>query len=440
MIKKTSSFLLILFFLSQSCSDPATETQTSLSRDQVLEDVKTWFSEKPGSGAKKNKRDLSEPLVAWGDAKIFRRGLDKFVISAPVLNYSRTGRSTFQLIVFRDNDKVLAGFIVEVIPDQAYIKKEKRGRDRNFSGQVKILTASGKRIKTQKFVEGHEVDFYSENTSTLRTATGEDDWWDDGEPIYLDEVEIIAESWENDTYYVWIDDPWWDDYGTDWDESDNWDDSWIYDDYNGDGNMDMAIPSPVPASPPEVINNIKDPCVKNVASNLTNTSVANRINEIINDVFADTNNKVNLILNEDNTQNVPARTQVTSTGDPFNVTITLNSDMLSNSSQEYIAAIVYHEAIHAYLDQSGYSQNQLEQHVEIAENYISALQDALLELFPSLPTQDAIGLGLRGLGDLMDDNPAYWNNLINGLGYDTNAQLIQDTDAYRNSDTGTACN
>jgi hypothetical protein len=190
---------------------------------------------------------------------------------------------------------------------------------------------------------------------------------------------------------------------------------------------------------PQVVNNIQNPCVRNIANSLTDVEFANQINELINDVFGDTNNKVNVILNEDNTLPSRARTQVTSEGDPFDVTITLNATWLAASSQEYIADVIYHEAIHAYLNATGYSRDQLEQHVEIAENYVLALKAALLELFPDMDEQDATGLSLRGLNDVMEHNPSYWNTLLNDMGYTSHEHLLQETNPFQAGSEGTIC-
>lgn len=439
MIKKTSYLIFSLLLVFQSCQESAPAFRAETNSEQVINDIKTWFANSNDNLAliPKNERDIDKHRVDWEHVRLLRRGHERYIATMPVISRSRTGRSVFQLVAYVDRDKIIAGFIIEVIPDRAYLKKEKNAHARDFSGQVKLLAANGKRIRTQKFVDGIEVDFYMFNKTTLRMNSGEDDWWNGGEDTWLNEVVVVGESYdpESDTYLTWVDDPWWNDYGNDWEEWSNWADDWVYEDFNNDGNMDIGIPVEMS---PDVTNNVENECVNSVVANLQNSSLTNRINEVINNVFADNNNTVNLTINEDNSLNATARTQVISF-DPFVVTITINSNSLVNTSQEFIAAVVYHEAIHAYLDQSGYSLSQLEQHVEIATNYIGYLQDAMLDIFPNMSTQDAIGLGLLSLHDMSIGNVGYWNNMIQEMGYSSTQALLDDTQKYLDGSGGTAC-
>jgi len=179
MLKKTFYCLLVLISISQSCNEPA--KQLSTSSDKVLNDVKAWTNRaSKSSSIAKNERDLASPIFSWEDTKVQSIGPNLFVISTPVLNKSRTGRSAFQMVNVWIKGKI-RGFIIELIPDQAYIDKAKFVLDNKFSGQIKTLSVSGKRLRTHKYVNGKEVDFYKGAISSLRVQE-EGGTGDDGDP------------------------------------------------------------------------------------------------------------------------------------------------------------------------------------------------------------------------------------------------------------------
>ncbi|HEY8938128.1 MAG TPA: hypothetical protein VIM65_23055 [Cyclobacteriaceae bacterium] len=186
-----------------------------------------------------------------------------------------------------------------------------------------------------------------------------------------------------------------------------------------------------------IYNNTYSDCIRHVTDNLINSDLRNDVNTMINTGFGMTSS-TNLTLEEDESLTVPGRTVVTNDSNPLNVTIYLDTDLKSSSS-EYVASVVYHEAIHAYLNANNYSRDQLEQHVEIAENYINQLSKAILEVFPNLAVKDCNGLALRGLKDIMTSNPTYFNDLIHKYNFSSVEEITSLTDGYRNGTKGTAC-
>lgn len=114
------------------------------------------------------------------------------------------------------------------------------------------------------------------------------------------------------------------------------------------GNSDGTVPTYTSDEDKEIIDSLQGyPCAQEVLKKLPN--LENRISAWLNKVFNNTteNNitfRVSTKLGSKvdgawNTNNAIGSTQ----------TISLNADMLSKASQEYIAATMFHEALHGYL-------------------------------------------------------------------------------------------
>ena len=85
------------------------------------------------------------------------------------------------------------------------------------------------------------------------------------------------------------------------------------------------------------------------------------------------------------------------------------------------------------------SYNKMDQHYEIAQNYISWIQEVLMQSFPNITKEDAGGLSVRFLADVNRDNPDCFNELIVELGYESLEELVEKTDQYRDGQKGTKC-
>ena len=81
----------------------------------------------------------------------------------------------------------------------------------------------------------------------------------------------------------------------------------------------------------------------------------------------------------------------------MNIEIKLNSDVLPNASEQYIAVTILHETLHAYFRQTG----QLDDHNEMVNNYIPWFESTLKTLYPSMSPEDAEALAYGGLTDSM---------------------------------------
>ncbi|HFK5528960.1 TPA: hypothetical protein ACGZ99_003032 [Elizabethkingia anophelis] len=118
------------------------------------------------------------------------------------------------------------------------------------------------------------------------------------------------------------------------------------------------------------------PCAYEVAQLLPN--LENNISTLLKDTFGNNNKtnitfKVDAIESEDPNYIINAATNYPPIEDgKFNATVTLNKEMVQVATQEYIASVMYHEIVHAYL---GYEYNILgpsafEQKYPAMETYV----------------------------------------------------------------------
>jgi hypothetical protein len=87
-------------------------------------------------------------------------------------------------------------------------------------------------------------------------------------------------------------------------------------------------------------------------------------------------------------------------GTETKTTITFNNSQLgNNSTREYIAATILHEAVHAWINfKYPVPVEAAQQHNLMAStSRFNTMRDALLEIYPNLSPQDAIDLTWGGL-------------------------------------------
>jgi hypothetical protein len=448
-------FGLILTFFSCS-DDPIISEQDNYNS---IEHAQKWFEQNVSISSPLNGRISSRPKnISWKDGISYAKDKTQ-TVEVPIqyeteliaypqnTNKNASYKNLTKLLMFDDGKGGYNIFIMRIMPDISSLPElEKNNYDKkvnSFTGDIIYYTWEGSPIVYARYENGKRIEWnYIEQASKNGDTSGaritnecytiEVKWYQivciDGycsSPIYL-----------GSDYYDYCP------IGS----IPNYDE----DVYPGDlyGGGSSGSPGNYQPVLDIITNNLTTPCLKNIISNLTNKNLANDINIAINKIF-NNNSNTNLIINENpnltsqNTgQPIPATTNVTSNGNPFEVTMTLNPTMLKSSSSEYVAATVYHEAMHAYLNTlPDQSRDQLEQHVEMATSYVNWLIGALQEVFPNLNNKTAAGLALRGLGDMMRNNPSYWNSLIQGFEFSNNQELVTLTDSYRDGgNTGTPCN
>ena len=112
--------------------------------------------------------------------------------------------------------------------------------------------------------------------------------------------------------------------------------------------------------------------------------------------------------------------------------ITLNTDIMENASQEYIAVTLMHEVLHAYLGAYfGIDRSNDVQHPLMVENYcVDFMANALRSMFPNMSMDDALALSWQGL----DNTPSY-----NAKSLAERFRLQTINDNYKSHVNGTIC-
>ena len=185
----------------------------------------------------------------------------------------------------------------------------------------------------------------------------------------------------------------------------------------GDGGDDPNNPNPQPSpcSVPvvaDIINKVKDTCLHNMVQAAIDRNIQYNLTQSINSIFGAGSN-FNLTFLDGSIPNsngkiVDAETDVV--GQPtyyllgarkiyhtMDINITLNSNSLPNTTQEYITVSILHETLHAYFKQTG----QIDDHDEMVNNYIPWFESALRAIYPNIPPADLEALAYGGLMDSM---------------------------------------
>lgn len=146
-------------------------------------------------------------------------------------------------------------------------------------------------------------------------------------------------------------------------------------------------------------NQLTTPCLSNTADKVLNPNLASTYNNLIQDVF-NKNDKVNLTLKEGPLEpDKTAKTSpLTSVNGIINIDITLDPAKLLGGSQEYVAAVIYHECFHALIKSlSNNSYPSDDQHVAMFTTYLNLLASGLHIAYPNMQPGDGKGLILAGL-------------------------------------------
>ena len=164
----------------------------------------------------------------------------------------------------------------------------------------------------------------------------------------------------------------------------------------GGGSGDQALPSV------QYWNNVTDPCLKKLVDRVL-SSVTLVTTTLNNNYFG--NNAYYAMSYHDAALGSSGTTVTNGQTNPSIYTapdgiryidITLNSDVLTNTSQEFAAITIMHEALHAMLLADGAAATNFAQHNEIANKYVSDLANSLFALF-GMTQLDAYALAWSGL-------------------------------------------
>lgn len=165
---------------------------------------------------------------------------------------------------------------------------------------------------------------------------------------------------------------------------------------------------PIPCPPPPVVNlppvttiitnNVTNPCLKKMVDATIISGMSTQINSLIRNVFGGSTSinldfeDVNTLPNYADGKTLPNNGVANGSLDAH---IQLNVNLLPNYSQEYVARVIMHEALHAYMDSKGIVAD--EEHETMVINYVSQMASSLRTMFPNLSESDAKNLSLGGL-------------------------------------------
>jgi hypothetical protein len=133
-----------------------------------------------------------------------------------------------------------------------------------------------------------------------------------------------------------------------------------------------------------ITNNITDQCLNEVYNKITEQIYKNKLSTLLRNFQV--SDQITISLNTDNTlaDNVYGRAYQQLNSEIYN--IDLHTDVLKKCSQEFIASVYFHEAIHVFLKehQDSWVSKTSSEHLEMLENYCDQLVESVQEIFPSL--------------------------------------------------------
>jgi hypothetical protein len=189
-----------------------------------------------------------------------------------------------------------------------------------------------------------------------------------------------------------------------------------------------------------IYEDVEDPCIRQQIEKAINSNFKTKFSSILESIF-EKEIQINLIItdkeplssDQDGTAVIEGITQT-----KMDIKISLNKEILRNSTKEYIFGTINHELAHVILFEAlrnSYPQEEVE-HQFIHLRYFNFLENSLLFNFPNLSTTDKEGHAKALVwGGLQGTNA--WKN----LGNDT-VSIKHINHLYRNSNNGvgTTCN
>ncbi|PSL47514.1 hypothetical protein CLV51_102371 [Chitinophaga niastensis] len=183
----------------------------------------------------------------------------------------------------------------------------------------------------------------------------------------------------------------------------------------------------------DINDKFKTPCFSSTLAEVRNDALQNTVSKILNNIFG-SSDKLNLDFVEANLK--PGEDGETDggsvSGDYRNLTITLNTTDLKNSSKEYVAATILHEVIHGYF--RAVNENKLLDHNDMGLFYIDKMAAGIKEVYPTISNDDATALAWGGVhesyawSELVRKDPAAAKKIL-----DTNTK-------YKAGTSGIKCN
>lgn len=169
----------------------------------------------------------------------------------------------------------------------------------------------------------------------------------------------------------------------------------------------------------KIINDISDPCLKALITNLQNANkLTNAIGGILQNVFGENNNITLTFKQDDNLKDkegTPVAGQALKSIDGKNYSIYLNSSLLNQYSQEFQTLTIMHEVLHNYFFAENFSKIP-NGHTRMLNDYINQMSKSLEDLYPQLKSDPKVSIALC------------FANLMGSIGVKTNQIKHSDFD------------
>lgn len=197
-----------------------------------------------------------------------------------------------------------------------------------------------------------------------------------------------------------------------------------------------------------IVVDLKDPCLKKIVNEVVANDVKLKTGNLLFNVFKQTED-FNLSFYQSSFMPplLGGTAQATSglvsnNGNvkKLDVSITLNGVSLPNSSQEYVAVVIIHEAVHAYLFSKGFFNNSIDQHEVMWVNYVDQIA-AYLNQYYNTDSNVARVLATEGLQNTFGSKitDAVYKSLNSGNN-DPSIQRANLIEEYRTGSKGKKCN
>ena len=485
MIKLVSVLLTAaIVFIANSCKKTAQNQETTLP-DNVLQ-VKQWYESTYVSSATDNsstqllsantsgKHDLSKIIKPdWKNTANYTR-LGKSVFEVPVTDSGNVGlsetnptssgfdpkksnsRSSFVIL---NDGKNNTAYVMIIIADTAYLKGDYsklahttyKHRDPVFSGKVMYFTPKGDFVSGWHYTNGKVTGKVSTSAQTgsvaqVQNIGGLPKLLDDSgngcsstNYYFYEDTINVGNVYTIDIYVMTV---------TSCDDmafQQNPDDGGglLPPDDGGGGNSSTTTTT---MALQNIVDSLQDTCLNNAfKSILFSTNQQNVIGNLINKTFG-SNAQFNLtfvqsslLSNSQMANTPPFSLSINAAGDSiFTTHITLNGNILPNSSQEFIATTILHESLHAYFEFIGlFPGSSLNQHMVMSQNYVNLLMASLQSVYP-ISDSDAKAIILSEMADYASTYPNDYLNLLHSYGL-TGNQLVSTYTSYLNGTSGTKC-
>lgn len=410
---KPSIIPILICFISFSCQNDLPERPLIDERfDISLQEATEWF-ETNFNNVSRNGQITAVMTPRWDKAMVFKNSIElpfttngKLQLPHSEYGLKHQGRTR---ILLHKNIMGINAYIVRYIPSNKFNGNIREVNVKNFKslyfdGRITVTPLKNEFVMQEFILQNGEImNGFDNKVNRVKEWYQQcTDWfqWNGNEWSYLDTT--CNTWWESGGYY-------------DYAQYFSYDSSWPwYTGGSGSGSGNSYYVND-PYWLHCIENQLTTPCLKNTANKVLDPNLASTYNSLIQDIF-NSNDKVNLILTQGSlsTYNAIAGTiYAPAQNGILNVNIKIDPSGFEGSSEEWIAAVIYHECFHAiveYLENGDVSQD--DQHIAMYSNYLNLLASGLQAAYPNMDLIEAKDLILKGLLNLdggADPPPGYWS-------------------------------